>query len=105
MSQRPLKFEFEYSVRPFKNEYGDCYELTIKPAGDMEGVFPEGFERKMQCAAKFSLEEAFSLAAHDLDRYARYLMARAPVSFSDKAYFRDDKGTVTEVEPAVFIPH
>jgi len=104
MSKKPLRLEFEYSTRKYSNEYGKCYELTLRPVGDMKRVFPEGFESKLSSVASSSLETSLSIAAMQFKEVAGYRVGRG-TEFSEKAYFTDESGKTTTVEPAVITLH
>ncbi len=104
MSKKPLRLEFEYSTRSYKNHNGPCYEFTVKPVGDMKPIFPEGFKNKLNSAATLSLSSSLSLAAMQFREGVRSRVG-GDTKFSEKAYFTDENGDVTEVEPAALMPY
>ena len=107
MDKKELRLEFEYAVRPYKNEHGDCYELTVKPSGDMKSLFPVNFERALQSSAKMPLHSSFCIAAMALKEGAQ-MRAQAQgmdVRFSEQAYFKDKDGNETAVKPATINLH
>jgi len=105
MTSKILRMEFEFAVRPYENEHGPCYKLTVKPIGALKSYFPKNYERIDSVSAKLPLVHALSFAAMDLKDSLIARQTASGKTLSEEVYFTDPDGKVIAVKPATFTPH